>query len=363
MDTAAGLTATDKLEIYSDALSVGIWIEKSIYDWMSKDPHVPNFEKFMRRQIIQWNNILAGNILLEKIDLSNQSIRTIDRVRLDRVVVVPDGSPYPKDVDTDMIWFYSNRSNDARFLHSGSPISVIEDQTIVLHELLHQRGLIDLYAYEVLHRPENGSEVQILNPDGSKAAGSRWMPFLGNLPDGNKLYAPHFDSGLMGYDYSYPAYLSQHSAYGLNLFSGRRTPRTIDRFGNLENALADSNHYMTHVPNHIEVEMVSSSGELLQNHFLDIFIDIGRHSYQDVYSGDPQIILQSDSLGIAVLPSELWSDESWIKRMHANVLILRARSVENATWAYSFLPVYDLNMAYIRGFKASARFTLNFSLN
>ncbi len=354
VDTAAGIAVSDEITVISNALSVGLWIEQEIYDWMAQEPGVPPFELWARDEVERWNDILG-----RQLEPFNFDYAVIDRLRLDRVVVLPTGSPWPQDRDDDLVWYFSER-NRFSSLRVGS-LQGVEHQTVVLHELLHQRGLLDLYAYEVFHLRGNGSEIRILDPDGNEAAGSKRM-----YVRGTRAYSPNFDFTLMGVNYRKETKLSAHSAYGLNLFTGRRTPRWIDEFGNPENSLTEGgNPYLAHVPERIEFLLAPESGpaEPLRDVVaLDVFLDRGEDDYQDVYLAEPDFTLEVDSSGIAVLPPGLWADTTWAKRLKPNVLILRARTMGNSTWGYAFLPVYDLNFAFIRGARKKARFTVRIRL-
>ena len=241
VDTSDDQTVSNEITVKSNALSIGLWIEDALYQWMNNEPDIPPFELWACEQVKRWNYIIHRDAFGDEKLFEG----AIDQLRLDRIVVLPDNSPYPENLDTDFVWYFRKDKRDLRFLHVGAPLSVIEDQTIVLHELLHQRGLIDLYAYEVLHGITGGNNVQILDPDGKKAAGTERLPFLSNQPNYSVLYTPNFSNALMGSNYRYPSVLTAHSVYGLNLFAGQRTPRWINENGNYK-SLSFNNPYITH---------------------------------------------------------------------------------------------------------------------
>ena len=63
------------------------------------------------------------------------------------------------------------------------------DQTIVLHELLHQRGLTDLYAYCLVHHFGDPTRTQVnITENGKLVAGSYLMPPLLGTPGDPLLY-------------------------------------------------------------------------------------------------------------------------------------------------------------------------------
>ncbi len=358
-DTANGIII-DSLIFRTKDLSVGLSIEKQIYDWMIDNENIERFELWAKKQIEQWNKTLSGvKGSIEGFEFSSNNGLN-DRLRLEQIEVLPDGSPHPSDIKTDVYWYFNTRIQSLSFLNIDKPRN---DQTVVLHELLHQRGLIDLYAYEVFHDNSFGSEVKILDPDGNLAAGSNRMPFVrGNsVIDGYSVYTPPFDKVLMGSDISFPSRITEHSIYGLNLFNGLRTPRPDDR--REWSLFMHNNPYVSHVPKRMELILSMQDGELLKNVFLDVFFDKGTRIYEDVYLEEPDFTIESNSSGVAILTSEPWEDTSWKKRYGAaSVIILRARLADNSKWGYNFLPVYDLNMAYINGNTEVAQFKLTVEL-
>ncbi len=349
----------DSLRISSKALTIGFWVDQNIYDYVNSNPDVPGFELWARGQVERWTEILKKTTLLSK----SNSLTVKDDIRIDRITVLPTGAAYPKVTNTDLIWYFTSTNSDNRFLNVGSPISVINDQTIVLHELLHQRGLIDIYAYQVLNNGPNNSNIQIKDPDGNLALDNEEFQPLYHSNGYSVVYDPVFaNTVLMGKNYHNTALLSKQSIYGLNLFAEIRTPRTFDQFGNVIDVLADNNPYAAQVPDKTELDITDENNKPLKNVFIDFFFDKGTEVYQDVYNAGPDFILETDTSGIAVLTSAPWQNESWYKRYSANVIILRARYPGNSTWAYQFLPVYYMNLKYIDGDKRSARIKVTFNL-
>ncbi len=357
--STSGKIFSDSLSISSKALTIGFWIDQDIYDYVNSKADVPGFELWAKNQVERWRAILNKTIELDK----RNSLAVKDEIRLDRITVLPPGSPYPKDIDTDLIWYFFTGISDSRFLNVGSKLSVINDQTIVFHELLHQRGLIDIYAYQVFKNGPNSSDIKIKDPDGNLAIDKGEFPTLGSLNGAALVYNPTFiGKFLMGSDYRYPASLSEQSIYGLNLFAERRTPRSFDQFGNFIDDLADNNPYAAHVPDNIKLEITDTNNNILKNIFLDVFFDKGIKSYQDVYYAKPDFTLETDTFGIAILNSDPWQVKSWVKRYSASTLILRARYPDNSKWAYQFLPIYYLNLKYINGDTESARINVTFNM-
>ena len=348
LDTAidAAISAHDAVTIRSNALTVGFWVEQRIVDHLANDLLKLNINDWAQAAVRRWSK------MLEKAGVK-------DRLRLDRLEIIPNGSDYPDNIDTDLWWVFRDDDPDFRFMTSTSDPGTIRDQTIVLHEILHHRGLIDIYAYEIMHDTPNQSFVNILDPNGALAAGSSRMPYVGPR---KSFYYPDYMNVLMGHSYHQLTTVSSHSVYGLNQYYGRRTPRYEDQFGNQRNPLSGGNLYMTHVPDVIEVEVSSPDGSLLIDTEIDVFLDHGDHSYIDIYREQPDFVLRTNNSGMVTLSGDIWQDESWTKRDDANVLILRARADADSKWGYTYLSTYHLNLAFQEGQTSSARFQVEIDL-
>jgi hypothetical protein len=114
--------------VASDALSLGIWIQQGVYDWMAVDGR-PGFERWIQREIERWNAILARAVH------PTTPAGALDRIRLDKVVVLADGQGLRNDeITTDLYWFFPTVPYDPRFLGKDAPPATLRDSTIVLHE-------------------------------------------------------------------------------------------------------------------------------------------------------------------------------------------------------------------------------------
>jgi hypothetical protein len=339
-DDAAG---DDRLVVGSRALSLGLWVEEGIVSWMEEEEDLPPFPLWARHAVRRWNRILADFAS----PLVPQGIT--DRIRLDRIEVVPDGSGPPRDVDTDLRWKFLSGTDVANgFLQVGSPRGIVFDQTIVLHELLHQRGALDIYAYRVLHESPNGSAVEIRDPDGGEAAGSPRMPLIGCC----KVYSPPFDTVLMGSVNLRPVSISPLTAYGLDQVAGRRTPYlSLPQFSGPVSAFGGhppGNTYLYDLPETALLAVTDSmTGRPLAGAGLDVFFDDAEATYMDHYPAEPQRTLETDEDGRAVLDLERLRTMPDTVFPRSDVIILRVRSGDR--WAYHFLPVYDLNLGYLAG--------------
>lgn len=350
-------TADDRVAVASDALSIGFTIERSIYDWMLQDGR-PGFERWAQGQIDNWNAIMARAVF------PTTPRGALDRFRLDRVLVIADGASLRNgDMDTDVWWTFWQGS-DERFLHVGSSGPALGDETIVFHELLHQRGLIDLYAYRVVANDPAQTNGQInIVEDGKPVAGGPLMPALLQGSVGALFYRSPVD-GLMGTQYRASANLTEHCAYGLNRVAGRRTPLWLDQWGNLINGYSNTvqpESYVWLLPRRTELLLQDESGAPLAGASVQVYADHGEQTYQKIYGPQADLAGSSDGQGVFVLPGTILDRlPPTTAPPKAQVIIVGVQTA--AAHGYAFLPVYDLNLLAFRGGREAAQEVLKVKL-
>jgi len=339
---AADLTPDDDtVVVLSDALSLALCVQQGVYNWLTA-PGRPGFERWAQTEIARWNAILARAVY----PTTPQGAH--DRIRLDRVVVLPDGqTPTTEDrLSADLFWYFQDHDPDTRFLQVGI---LPRDETIVLHELLHLRGLVDLYAYVVKDGGDADNRVDVAE-NGRRVAGTELMPSVLRVLDGVLLYLFPVD-GLMGDQYNAAANLTEHCANGLNLRAGRRTPLWVDQFGNVINGFSNAvqrDSYVSRLARRTEITLLDGAGTVLPGAMVDVFLDHSPFAYQKLYAANPDRTLPADGRGVVALPGNLLNGlPSAIDAPPKSLtLILRVRTPRGR--AYTFLPVYDLNLAYFR---------------
>jgi hypothetical protein len=151
----------------SDGLALGLWVEQSVYDWFNLKQvglglGSVSWEDWAQRQVRVWNQALAEAIT----PLTPQGV--LDRVRLDKVTVVPDGSlpgPYPanypasEDRSVDLQWGFpaglvvEDPESPGRMPYYLSFPEAVYVEFSLLHELGHARYLDDLYGLNVVADP------------------------------------------------------------------------------------------------------------------------------------------------------------------------------------------------------------------
>ncbi len=150
----------NSVEDRTNGLAIGFWVERSVYDYFNLHQvelglGSVSWDDWAQRQIRFWNQMMSEAIH----PLTPQGI--IDRVRLDKVTVVPDGTlPYPSntpdinDKTVDMMWGFHADSVGPGGFYIQSP-SAQNLEPSLLHELSHARYLIDLYGLDVGFGTEN----------------------------------------------------------------------------------------------------------------------------------------------------------------------------------------------------------------
>ncbi len=162
------------LRIYTHGLNLGIHVEQSVYDFFSKNRNgvgTYSFEDWVQWQFAMWNEVWMA-----KSKFSFAPDGSLERVRIQRIIVVPDGTLDKGGNHTpggkpnflyDGEWGFDWQGEDTRkFLESN----LLQCETGLLHECSHQCGLIDLY---------------VMNVDASLPDGTRGKVRMKNMTRGN----------------------------------------------------------------------------------------------------------------------------------------------------------------------------------
>ncbi len=173
---------------YTDCLSASFWVEETTWRYFHLYQHeLPgqgrnSWEDWIQAQMGKQNELYEDAIYP---DVAPEGC--VDRVRIDRIIVVPDNqlpvngglptnNPDSSDKTIDLQWGFeayddanSTFYDDHTSLVVGNPFFI---ETSLIHELGHARYLIDCYGFDV-----QGDAVQIYE-NGQPVAGSDLMPFL-----------------------------------------------------------------------------------------------------------------------------------------------------------------------------------------
>ncbi len=342
----------NSLSVFTDAISVGFYVEQSLYDYFHQhqrelNVHSNCWEDWAQRQVSRWNQMFALAVYPESPN------GVLDRIRIDEIVVVPDnalplaGGGYPtnmpnlKDRTVDLQWgftaegvtsgFYANHttvSDNNPFYYEGS----------LMHELGHARYLIDLYGFNV-HDDGSGSTVAIREKE-QLIVGTPYMPFLG----GGAVYHTPIQ-GLMNSTYTY---VDRYSAAALNLIAGYRA-----RLGNY-NAPGNIGVFMQDLPAQNRLTVKDESGKTLANAGVMVYQATGKANewYGKHFDNIPDLELRTDVNGQVLLGRCPFSKTGVIQHTYGvsnGVIILRIE--HQGKVGYTFMESTSFNLQYWSGKK------------
>ncbi len=355
----------NELLVYTNAITVGFYVEQSVYDYFKKYQkeltgiHSNCWSDWAQRHIKRWNQMLAGAIFPESPN------GAIDRIRLDKITIVPDGAlplagglptnnPNLNDRSVDLQWgfttegipptgtFYSNHSSvsdNNPFYFEGS----------LFHELGHARYLIDLYGFNV-HDNGSGNTIGI-KENGRLIVGTSYMPLAGDAVYYGKI------NGLMNGQYTY---IDRYSTAALNLIAGHRAVQ-----GNC-NAPGNIGIFMNDLPVNNIITVKDNSGNILANASVKIYQATGQTGvwYGKYFDNIPDLSFTTDPLGrmnLGKCPFD--SKDNFIDHDYGisnGVIVLRVEY--NGFVGYTFLESTFFNLEYWRGNTDSAAYEVKVKL-
>lgn len=351
----------NSLTIVTDAIGVGFYVEQGTYDYFNryqKDLEVNSncWEDWAQRHVRRWNHMFAEAIF------PDSPHGVLDRIRIDNITVVPDGSlplagglatnhPNMNDRTVDLQWgfpalqinsdFYANHTNvsdNNPFYFEGS----------LLHELGHARYLIDLYGFNV-HEDGSGSTIAITE-NGQLIAGTDYMPNQG----GAVFWMPI--KGLMNGQYTY---IDSYSAAALNLIAGHRAVQ-----GNY-NAPGNIGVFLNDLPQQNRLTVTDDQGTILPNADIRIYRATGQAGvwYGKYYDATPDLQLLTDGNGQVLLGRCPFAADGTLDHtlgISNGVIIIRVQS--GAQVGYTFLDATRFNMEYWRGNKEMGNYEVTVHL-
>jgi hypothetical protein len=342
----------------TDGVSLGFWVEESVYNYFQAYQHrlgigSNSWEDHIQRQVSLWNEFNTNAVY----PLTPQGVT--DRVRLDKVTIVPDGSlplngglptnnPDNSDRTIDLQWgsdvtilngtYYSNHTS----LDRGNPFYL---EPALIHELGHARYLIDYYAMD-LHINSSVQQVQILE-NGSPVAGTALMPYLA----WDSVLHYNINGGIMGGPYGWV--WSPHEAKALELIAGRRASQ-----GNM-NAPGNVGVYLKDLPLQNHLKITDLNGTPLQGADVRFYAAGPEYGlYGKTIDNTPEFTLTTNTNGIVDLPQNPFTNVGynywdWVSRGTAALRIERNSKV----W-YRFIELTDFNLEYWRGNTVDGNYTL-----
>jgi len=344
--------SNNHLEVFTDALAAGFWVEQSLYDYFRANQGklgtgATCWENWAQRQIDFFNEMAANAVYPET------PHGVLDRWRIERIVVVPDGTlplapvdyvphgneyanaathPDVTDRAVDLEWgFRALAIPTYGDVHSVSLTNPFYLAPVLLHELGHARYLVDVYGFDVQQAP--GYAISITNDDGSLAFPQNFS-FVYRTPE----------LGLMNRSFSF---IDRYSAAAMNLIAGARA--VSGNYNEPENIGV----FMQDLPAENAVTIRDPSGAAVANADVEIFRSEPGHAdawFATDYDNVPDLRLKSDANGRVFVGRCPFSADGTIVhtwRGSNAVAIVRAR--QNGKWLYGFLESRALNLEYWRG--------------
>lgn len=359
--------ANNEAQIHTDALTAGFWVEESV--WLHHHEHqhelssrdANSFAGWGQRAMWAWNEMFAAAKFAE----TPQGIR--DRVRLDRLIIVPDGAlplagglpsnnPDNRDKSVDLVWGFPAHDLASDWWSPEKAKKLLAENKrpdgaafyidfALFHELGHARYLVDTYGFDVHAGPDDLSKprnVRVTDETGPILG--RYMPAKGLLHKAK--YA-----GQMSSDYTrYSAY----EALMLNRVTGKRA-----RGGNC-NSPSVIGEYLQEIPAKLVYVFTDAEGQPLAN--ADVWAYQARPDpqawYGKIYADPPDVQTRADAQGRATFDRTLFARDGKIVHTfgHANSVVL-LRVTHEGQHYYLFEEVSDCNMAYALGQREEAVFS------
>ncbi len=353
-----GFTQNDRVEVQTDSLSIGLWVERGLYDYMEQHQRElgvgsNGVEDWAQRMAQRMNTAFAQS----DYDTSPGGLR--DRVRIDLITIVATGAlplnggvatnnPDMNNKTVDLMWGLEAESFDTYW---GDTVGAREDNPFfvdwgLIHELGHARYLIDVYGFNV-------HAHQVLITVGS-------VPLYTHLgiptPDPHALVFPTGHHGIMsGHDQG-PAYAwGRYGAGALRRISGQRA-----RLGNM-NAPGNIGEFLQELPTHNWVTVRDSAGAPVPGATISIYRAAPAADpndwYGKLFDNTVDATFTTDATGRVDLGRCPFSSGSTIihTRGQSNAVMI-ARIAANGQSAWRVQDVGDFNIQYWAGNRTNANY-------
>ena len=328
------LDGANELEVFSDALSVGFWVEQSFYDYFRAHQSElgigsTGFEDWSQRTIALFNDMAA-------------MAGVVDRWRLQKIVIVPDGAlplnglppdaslgangathPDRHDRTVDLMWgFRTANLNGYTRGNRIDPLNWFYTGVGALHEMGHARYLVDVYAWDVRHAPP----YFVIDVPGVVPAEAGGL--VHRTPE----------QGLMNKHYSF---IDRYSAMAMNRIAGRRAV-----LGNY-NEPRNFAEFLNEMPAQNRVTIRDENGVAIPNAEVLIY-QAARTSptplwYGAHFDSTPDLTLRTDALGRVLVGRSPFGTVVHAPDLNTGVVIVRVGS------RVGYLESRLFNLAYWRG--------------
>ena len=344
--------SNNSLEVFTDALAVGFFVEQSVYDHFRANQSKlgigsTSFEDYAQRLVDTQNDMFAMAVY----DLTPRGV--LDRWRLQKLVVVPDGAlpltppaserlgnepsdaatqPDASDRTIDIQWGWPASAISAYDNYEASgPSNPFHIGGVLLHEMGHARYLMDIYAFDVRVNPPTNT-----------------MDIAG-VPSANGFAFWTPEQGLMNRNYTF---IDRHSAVALNLIAGHRA--VAGNYNDPEN----TGGYINDLPAENRLTVRDAEGNLLRDWNIEIFqskLDRFDWWYPTHYEGEADLRLRSDANGqVFVGRNPFATNGPVVSYWRRNNTVALVRAEKDGVVKFGFLESRVFNLAYWAGKTALA---------
>ncbi len=352
-------TDNDSLTIDTAAVSLGFWVERSAYTYFRSYQlryctvqgcsGSDSLEDWLQRQVAAWNGILRG-AAYPGIDPAGIHMR----VRVDKIVIVPDGAlplhggiasddPDKLDRSVDLQWGLP--SAGVQQAYPLAQIGPFRVDWALLHELGHARSLADLYRFDI---PVSGGSTfdiaaidrqAVFDPADPFSVTAHLRAFTGT--DGGTLLYQNEERDLMACVCS--DYYSAYTAIVLNRLGDRRA-----KCGNYNAPCNIGDWYLDLPPRNLLRIAAAARRNLAVRAFFDTSNTYDVHAFSQTESV-PLKRVGSDF----ELPADPFDDRGSVERAGHNLLLLEISDSVGLD-RFCFMEPTAFNLAYWQGYTSPA---------
>jgi len=335
----------NELEVFTDALSLGLWVEQSVYDWFRAHQRElgvgsTSWENWAQRHVALFNDMAAMAVYAE----TPEGVR--DRLRLQKVVIVPDGAlplvpppnagtmdgepngmthPDMSDRTVDLqLGLRASTLRSYRDTTTATPRNPFYLQPLLLHELGHARYLTDVYAFDVRHDPPR----TVIEVAGVETAIAAWR-------------TPEL--GLMNRQFTF---IDRYSAIALNRIAGRRA--TAGNYNDPENV----GIFLNDLPAQNRLTIRDASGAPLPHAKVELYRSrpYGADEWYAAHYDDiPDLVLQTDANGQVLVGRNPFADGPVVHYWRGSNAVAIVKVESDAIERVGFLEARTFNLAFWRG--------------
>jgi hypothetical protein len=351
---AEGSELNNSRTVRNNALMVGFWAEKSVYDFF--DEHQLDFvtsygigdsanswEDWAVRQLNRWNQSFAAAVF------PSSPQGGLDRVRLQKVVVVPDcvlplgagctsGLPagnYPNTDDhtVDMMWGFPIQDGIHLDFHNpvdpGSPFNL---EPSLVHELNHARFLTDSYQLDVTNH-----SIDVLDASGNRLFPDDGEPGHYASIAGSMMHSTTWDYAEWEIDW-------------LNVYARQRP---LPGWTNYNAHFGGDGYMMTtppKIPTQNRLRILGANGQPLSGARVRVYHTVPSEEEFKTIDNVPEIDVTTGSGGLVTLGSQPFSLPNVdIHGGNVNYAVNFVIVTKNGVNAQGWLDISHVNVAYFRG--------------